>query len=179
VTWKDEIALKRTMQVLSTVTLPVRVSMLMSKGRETHWELLLIQDKRSSWWKISAQVLRKICTRTCMRSWKETLKRNSNRKKRNQTEQLTKRSLRDLLRSTNWSKEDMFSNIISHSWCFRRRDAFNTPFGGDLFWHGYIWQHRERHENQDWGPTESHWRHHGATHRLFRDQRIWVCFLLV
>ena len=25
------------------------------------------------------------------------------------------------------------SKLFSHSWCFRRRDAFNTPFGGDLF----------------------------------------------
>ena len=25
------------------------------------------------------------------------------------------------------------SKLFSHSCCFRRRDAFNTPFGGDLF----------------------------------------------
>ena len=40
--------------------------------------------------------------------------------------------------------------------------TLNASIGWDLLRHGDLWQHRERQEDQDRGPVESHWRHNGT-----------------
>ena len=45
-----------------------------------------------------------------------------------------------------------------------------SPAGADLLQHGDLRQHRERQEDQDGGPSESYWRHHGTPHWLLHHQ---------
>jgi len=54
---------------------------------------------------------------------------------------------------------------------FRKRTAtFTPPIGGDLLCHSQLRRHRERQEDQDGGPAESHWRHHGTPHWFLHHQ---------
>ena len=67
---------------------------------------------------------------------------------------------------------------FKHPWfdvkiiCYSRPGTtpLNSAVGGDILRHGYLRRHRERQEDQDGGPAESHWRHHGSPHWLFHYQ---------
>ena len=51
--------------------------------------------------------------------------------------------------------------------------TLNAWAGADLLWHGDLWRHWERQEDQDGGPAESDRRHHGAPHWILHHQWHW------
>ena len=62
-------------------------------------------------------------------------------------------------------------NMICLKAYFRRGGpTLNNPAGSDLLQHSHLRRHRERQEDQDRGPAESHWRHHGTPDWLLHHQ---------
>ena len=54
---------------------------------------------------------------------------------------------------------------------FRRGTSrVHPPAGADLLRHGHLRRGREGQEDQDWGPAESHRRHHGTPHWILHHQ---------
>ena len=62
-------------------------------------------------------------------------------------------------------------NMICLKAYFRRGGpTLNNPAGSDLLQHGHLRRHRERQEDQDRGPAESNWGHHGTPDWLLHHQ---------